>query len=130
MSTRQIAIVGVIGFYAIGLGLLLASCFRSGDRLLVSNTTAVPITFNGNHRVGACSNTEFWFTGDWSPKDLSARLVVRADGSSNAGEPLADGAARLDDPLLGLFALHGDARRGLHPRGRDVGDVGHERRGK
>jgi hypothetical protein len=46
---------------------VVAGC-RSGDRLLVSNTTAVPIVFDRSNVVGACANMAFTFQGAWHPQ--------------------------------------------------------------
>ena len=81
----------MIGFYGIGLGLLLVSCFKSGDRLLVSNTTAVPIVFSQSNNVPACSNASFEFGGSWRPE-------------GQKGEP-----AVLPSPLPGAVAIVIDA---------------------
>jgi hypothetical protein len=61
---------------AIALATMITGCSRSGDRLLVSNTTGVPILVGPSGVVEACSNAAFTFAGAWVPVGLEGNAPL------------------------------------------------------
>jgi hypothetical protein len=74
---------------------LLSAC-RTGDRLLVSNTTAVPIVFNQSTNVPACSNAAFEFRGSWRPAGQQGEPAVPPSPIPGAIEIVIDAYPPID----------------------------------